>query len=175
MTVKRSVRVVKPQPLRCAEPTPADMELEEDDIAWATRSGIWQSRVAKASARRTKRAKAQPALILAGHGVSLRVENGALRSKMDLRTTRRSEKSSDTSAATSPCRSALFYWMAAAAFPSTFYPGSPNKKSALFALIGRATLSASPAHQDIRPILFGCVGNLKPAKILGREMNIAAR
>ena len=34
--------------------------------------------MAKASARRTKRAKAQPALILAGHGVSLRVENGAL-------------------------------------------------------------------------------------------------
>ena len=30
------------------------------------------------SARRTKRAKAQPALILAGHGVSLRIENGAL-------------------------------------------------------------------------------------------------
>ena len=54
------------------------MELEEDDIAWATRSGMWQSRVEKASARRTKRAKAQPALILAGHGVSLRVENGAL-------------------------------------------------------------------------------------------------
>src|SRR5258708_7720280 len=54
------------------------MELEEDDIAWATRSRMWQSRVAKASLRRTKRAKAQPALILAGHGVSLRVENGAL-------------------------------------------------------------------------------------------------
>ena len=32
----------------------------------------------KASARRTKRAKAAPALILAGHGVSLRIENGAL-------------------------------------------------------------------------------------------------
>jgi CRISP-associated protein Cas1 len=39
---------------------------------------MWQSRVAKASARRTKRAKAQPALVLSGHGVSLRVENGAL-------------------------------------------------------------------------------------------------
>ena len=34
--------------------------------------------MAKASARRTKRAKAQPALILAGHGVSLRIEGGAL-------------------------------------------------------------------------------------------------
>src|SRR5277367_5318763 len=54
------------------------MNLEADDTQWATRSSMWQSRVAKASARRTKRAKAQPALILAGHGVSLRVENGAL-------------------------------------------------------------------------------------------------
>jgi hypothetical protein len=57
MTVKRSPKVIKLQPsLRCAEPRPADMELEEDDIAWATRSGMWQSRVAKGSARRTKRA-----------------------------------------------------------------------------------------------------------------------
>jgi CRISP-associated protein Cas1 len=79
MMVKRSAKVIKLQPpLRCAEPLPADMELEEDDVAWATRSSIWQSRVAKASARRTRRPKAQPALILAGHGVSLRVENGAL-------------------------------------------------------------------------------------------------
>jgi hypothetical protein len=59
MTVKRSPKVIKLQPsLRCAEPRPADTELEEDDIAWATRSGMWQSRVAKGSARRTKRAKA---------------------------------------------------------------------------------------------------------------------
>jgi hypothetical protein len=79
MTVKRSAKIIKLEPpLRCAEPTPADMQLEEDDTAWASRSGMWQSRVEKASARRTKRAKAQRALILAGHGVSLRVENGAL-------------------------------------------------------------------------------------------------
>ena len=79
MTVKRSAKVIKLQPpLRCAEPTPAEIELEEDDDAWETRAGMWQSRVAKASARRTKRAKTQPALILSGHGVSLRVENGAL-------------------------------------------------------------------------------------------------
>ena len=54
------------------------MELDEDDLAWTTPSSMWQDRVAKASARRTKRAKAQPALVLAGHGVSMRVENGAL-------------------------------------------------------------------------------------------------
>jgi CRISP-associated protein Cas1 len=57
MTVKRSAKVIKLQPpLRCAEPTPA-------------------------SARRTKRVKAQPALILAAHGVLLRIENGALEIK----------------------------------------------------------------------------------------------
>src|ERR1700722_14219311 len=79
MKAGKSAEVIKLQPpLRCAEPTHADIESEQDDVAWATRSGMWQSRVTKASARRTKRAKAHPALILAGHGVSLRVENGAL-------------------------------------------------------------------------------------------------
>jgi CRISPR-associated protein Cas1 len=38
---------------------------------------MWKNRVEKASARWTKRAKAQPALILAGH-VSLRIEGGSL-------------------------------------------------------------------------------------------------
>jgi CRISP-associated protein Cas1 len=54
------------------------MNLDADDTQWATRSVMWQARAAKVSARRTKRAKAQPALILAGHGVSLRIENGSL-------------------------------------------------------------------------------------------------
>ena len=44
----------------------------------ATRCSMWQARVEKTSARRTKRAKPPPGLILAGHGVSLRVENGAI-------------------------------------------------------------------------------------------------
>jgi CRISPR associated protein Cas1 len=81
MTIKRSVTVELQLPLRCAEPTPANMELEQDDIAWATRSGMWQSRVGTASARRTRRAKAQPALVLAGDVVLLRIENGALEIK----------------------------------------------------------------------------------------------
>jgi CRISP-associated protein Cas1 len=54
------------------------MELEQHDVAWATRSSMWKNRVEKALARRTKRAKAQPALILAGHGVLLPIENGGL-------------------------------------------------------------------------------------------------
>ena len=79
MTAKRSAKVLKLQaPLRRAEPPPADMQLEEDDHAWAIRSSMWQARAEKASTRRTKRAKPKPGLILAGHGVSLRVENGAL-------------------------------------------------------------------------------------------------
>jgi CRISPR-associated protein Cas1 len=45
---------------------------------WATRSEIWRSRVERASARRTKRAKPQSALILVGHGVSLRIHGRAL-------------------------------------------------------------------------------------------------
>src|SRR5271166_728284 len=53
-------------------------ETDNDDIAWATRSSMWRARVEKASARRTKRAKPTPALTLAGHGVSLRIEGGAL-------------------------------------------------------------------------------------------------
>ncbi len=132
MKVKRSAKVIKLQPpLRCAEPTPANMQLEEDDIAWATRSGMWRSRVEKASARRTKRAKAQPALILAGHGVSLRVENGALTIQNGF--THYPQKreiiryfSGDVVIA----RAHYSYWTAAAAFPLTFYRGSPNKKSA---------------------------------------------
>ena len=82
MTIKRSVTVFELQlPLRCAEPTPADMELEQDDIAWATRSGMWVSIVGAASARRTRRAKTQPALVIAGDVVLLRIENGALEIK----------------------------------------------------------------------------------------------
>ncbi len=79
MKAKSSAEVIKLQPtLQYAEPTPADMQLEEDDIAWATRSGMWRTRVEKTSARRTKRAKPAPALTLAGHGVSLRIVGGAL-------------------------------------------------------------------------------------------------
>ena len=46
--------------------------------AWATRCEMWRSRVEAASLRRTKRAKPQSTLILAGHGVLLRIHGGAL-------------------------------------------------------------------------------------------------
>jgi hypothetical protein len=70
---------------------------------------------------------------------------------------------------------ALFYWMAAAAFPLMFHRGLPRKKLALFALIGRGTLSVSRVRRDIQPIRIACGGNGKPAKTLIREMNFAAR
>jgi len=56
----------------------------DDDSNWATRCAMWQGRVERATARRTKRAKAYLALILAGHGVSLRVHGGALEIKNGL-------------------------------------------------------------------------------------------
>jgi hypothetical protein len=163
MTVKRSAKLIKLQPpRRCAEPLPADIQFEKDDTAWATRSGMWQSRVAKASARRTKRAKAQPALILAGHGVSLRVENGALTIRNGF--THYPQQ-----------REIIRYFPGDVALPERIIlldgSGSisfdvlswlANKKSALFGLIGKATLSVSRVHLDIRPILFECAGDLTP-------------
>jgi CRISPR-associated endonuclease Cas1 len=53
-------------------------EARNDDADWATRSNMWQNRLEKASTRRTKRAKATPALTVAGHVASLRIEGGAL-------------------------------------------------------------------------------------------------
>jgi hypothetical protein len=131
MTIKKSAKVIKLQsPLVCAEPIPTDMEVEEDDIAWATRSGMWQGRVAKASARRTKRAKPQPALILAGHGVSLRVENDSLTIQNGFTHYPQKRKIIRYFRGDVHCLSALFYWTAAAVFPLMFYRGSQSKRSA---------------------------------------------
>jgi CRISPR-associated protein Cas1 len=57
---------------------PAAARPAKPTSAWATRAEMWRGRVERASARRTKRAKPHPALILGGHGVSLRIQNGAL-------------------------------------------------------------------------------------------------
>jgi hypothetical protein len=72
--------------------------------AWAKRSEIWRSRVERASVRRTKRAKPQPALILAGHGVSLRIHGGALEIKNGLTITRKGGKHICFSAAMPTCQ-----------------------------------------------------------------------
>jgi chromate transport protein ChrA len=52
---------------------------------------------------------------------------------------------------------------------------SPNKKSALFALIGKAILFVSRARRVIQPILIASAGNWKPVKIRHKEMNFVAR
>jgi hypothetical protein len=41
--------------------------------------------------------------------------------------------------------------------------------------IDQIIANATDADRVIQPILFGCAGSWKPAKILSRKMNIAAR
>jgi hypothetical protein len=71
--------------------------------AWAARGEIWRGRVERASVRRTKRAKPLSALILTGHGVSLRIHGGALEIKNGLTIIRNSGKHICFSAATPTC------------------------------------------------------------------------
>jgi hypothetical protein len=146
-----------------------------DDSHWAVRFGMWRDRLQKASARRTKRAKASPALILAGHGVSLRIHGGALEIQNGLTHYPQTRETYLFFPRDADLPERIILLDAAAAFPLMFYHGSPSRKLALFALIGKAILFVSRARRVIQPILFECAGNWKPTKILNREMNIAAR
>jgi CRISPR-associated endonuclease Cas1 len=49
-----------------------------DDLDWASRSIFWSRRVRKAARSCAKRQRHQKPLVLSGHGVSLRIEGGAL-------------------------------------------------------------------------------------------------
>jgi CRISPR-associated protein Cas1 len=51
---------------------------DADDLSWATRSDLWRRRAAKNVQGRAKRERPRTPLVLGGHGVSLRIENGAL-------------------------------------------------------------------------------------------------
>lgn len=53
-------------------------ETEEDDLDWAARSKMWETRNATPLRRLAKRERSPEPLILCGHGVSLRVEAGTL-------------------------------------------------------------------------------------------------
>ena len=80
MAARRSAKSTEASPtLLCAEkePPPAS-ELEEDDTAWAERCEHWVSGSRTTSQRRAMRERSKQPLILCGHGVALRVENGAL-------------------------------------------------------------------------------------------------
>ena len=79
MAAPESTRLYKTRyPLRCAEPAPHDLELEKDDLDWAKRCELWANRTKNAHGRRAMRERPRQPLILSGHGVTLRVENGAL-------------------------------------------------------------------------------------------------
>jgi CRISPR-associated endonuclease Cas1 len=64
--------------LRAAEPLPAGLALEEDDLGWAERSSFWANRATQARARGSKRERPRQPLVLTGHNASLRVEGGSL-------------------------------------------------------------------------------------------------
>src|SRR5690606_37180894 len=55
-------------------------EIRSDEIAdeWAIRSELWNSEIGNSKPKRRKRERNSAPLILCGHGVSLRIENGAL-------------------------------------------------------------------------------------------------
>jgi CRISPR-associated protein Cas1 len=72
------MKSVRAKPIENQPVSSTTTRTTDDDSNWAIRSAMWKNRLEKASARRTKRAKAYPAVILAGHGVSLRIHGGAL-------------------------------------------------------------------------------------------------
>jgi hypothetical protein len=175
MKAKKSAEVIQLQPPpQYAEPTPADMQLEDDDIAWATRSNMWRARAEKASARRTKRAKAAPALTVAGHGVSMRIVGGALTIQIGFthypqeRETIRFFKG-DLSL---PERIILLDGSGSVTFDVLSWLA--EQKVALIRIDWKGDV-VSQAHRDIRPILFAYNGNAKPVAIRQREMNFAGQ
>ncbi len=80
MRVKQSATASEARPaLRCVEPAPfLEPEFTEDDTAWAKRCKLWASRSQKTGSRRARRERPRRPLILSGHSVTLRIENGAL-------------------------------------------------------------------------------------------------
>jgi len=65
--------------LRCAEKAPPDFpDIANDDDEWAARSNLWASRNSRIIRNSSKRGYPRQPLILAGHGVSMRIENGSL-------------------------------------------------------------------------------------------------
>jgi len=51
---------------------------DDDDQPWETRSAMWARRIARNGASRANRQRSREPLVLSGHGVSLRIEGGAL-------------------------------------------------------------------------------------------------
>jgi hypothetical protein len=79
MTTKPAAAAETNPALRCAESAPfVEAAFTEDDIAWAERCKDWLAESHKAGRRRALRERPKQPLILCGHGVSLRIEGGAL-------------------------------------------------------------------------------------------------
>jgi CRISP-associated protein Cas1 len=80
MTAKQSATALEAKSaLRCAEPAPfLEPELTEDDTVWAERCEHWLGERRKANRRRAIRERPRQPFVLCGHGVSLRIEGGAL-------------------------------------------------------------------------------------------------
>lgn len=49
-----------------------------DDAVWSSRCWFWQDQLSRSNTRQSKKQKSKEPLILAGHGISLRIENGSL-------------------------------------------------------------------------------------------------
>ncbi len=65
-------------PLRCAEPLPRGLRLEDDDLEWSERGLHWATQLRANDRRLAKREKSRQPLTLAGHGVLLKVDAGTL-------------------------------------------------------------------------------------------------
>jgi CRISP-associated protein Cas1 len=57
----------------------ADLQVSfVDDASWSSRCWFWQDKSSRSNRRQPKKQKNSQPLILAGHGISLRIENGSL-------------------------------------------------------------------------------------------------
>jgi CRISP-associated protein Cas1 len=71
-------RAIATPPLRCAEPLPRGLQLENDDLEWSERGSHWAAQLRANDRRLAKREKSRQPLTLAGHGVLLKIDAGTL-------------------------------------------------------------------------------------------------
>jgi hypothetical protein len=99
-----------------------------DDNPWNVRSEMWKRRVVKQTVGRAKRERQRHPLILSGHGVSLRIEGGALTIRSGFTHYPQSRKSIGSSRANSQFPNALLCSMEAGASHSTSSLGFPSSR-----------------------------------------------
>ena len=109
-----------------------------DDHEWADRSRHWSDAPPRSKDKRRRRQRREIPLILAGHGVSLRMKPARSLSAMASPTIRRSKRPTATSKATPTCRHASSCWTAAAALALTCSLGSTSRRCRWSKSIGPA-------------------------------------